>query len=61
MYCNIKNNNRKKQVETTAIVDTGNMLKDPITGVPVIVVESSLLEKNNTKRNFTKHRTNNRR
>lgn len=45
MYCNIKIIIEKKQVETTAIVDTGNMLKDPITGVPVIVVESSLLEK----------------
>ena len=35
----------KKQIETTAMVDTGNLLKDPITGNPVIVVESSLLEK----------------
>ena len=32
MYCNIKIIIEKKQVETTAIVDTGNMLKDPITG-----------------------------
>ena len=45
MYFNIKIIIEKKQVETTAIVDTGNMLKDPITGVPVVVVESSLLEK----------------
>lgn len=34
----------KKQIETTAMVDTGNLLKDPITGAPVIVVEATLLE-----------------
>ena len=27
------------------MVDTGNMLKEPITQMPVVVVESSLLEK----------------
>ena len=61
MYCNIKIIIEKKQVETTAIVDTGNMLKDPITGVPVIVVESSLLEKIIPKEILQNHRTNNRR
>ena len=29
----------KKQVKLKALVDTGNMLKDPITGSPVIVVD----------------------
>ena len=33
-----------KETETIAMVDTGNMLKDPITGNPVIVVEATLLE-----------------
>lgn len=33
-----------KSVVTRAMVDTGNMLKEPITGDSVIVVEASLLE-----------------
>ncbi len=44
MYCNIKIYFNEKMVETTAMIDTGNMLKDPITGNPVIVVEATLLE-----------------
>lgn len=32
-----------KKVEMKAMLDTGNMLKDPITGVPVIVVEKEQL------------------
>ena len=45
MYCQIIIKLNNKEIETTAMVDTGNLLKDPITGNPVIVVESSLLEK----------------
>ncbi len=44
MYCTIKITINGKQVETTAMIDTGNMLKEPITGMPVMVVESTLLE-----------------
>lgn len=33
-----------KQINTTAMIDTGNLLKEPITNIPVIVVENSLLE-----------------
>ena len=32
-----------KKIETRAIIDTGNMLKEPITNTPVIVVEHTLL------------------
>ena len=45
MYCQVIIKLNNKEIETTAMVDTGNLLKDPITGNPVIVVESSLLEK----------------
>lgn len=34
-----------KQVDSKAMLDTGNMLKDPITGKSVIVVEKNLLYK----------------
>ena len=39
MYCNIKINLFEKSQIVKAVIDTGNFLKDPITGVPVIVVE----------------------
>lgn len=32
-----------KKIETKAMIDTGNMLKEPITNTPVIVVEHTLL------------------
>lgn len=35
----------KKVVKTTAMIDTGNMLKEPITNIPVIVVEKDILNK----------------
>lgn len=43
MYCkiNIKLNN--KEIETKAMIDTGNLVKEPITNTPVIIVESTLL------------------
>ena len=33
-----------KIVETKAMIDTGNLAKEPITNTPVVIVESSLLE-----------------
>ena len=44
MYCNIKIKINGIELETIAMIDSGNMLKEPITGTPVIVVESTLLE-----------------
>ena len=35
--------NGKIICETTAMIDTGNLLKEPITNTPVIVVEHTLL------------------
>lgn len=43
VMCNIKIYINDKSIETKAIIDTGNMLKDPITRVPVIVVERDIL------------------
>ena len=43
MYCKIKIKLNEKEIETTAMVDTGNLVKEPITNTPVIIVESSLL------------------
>ena len=33
----------KKEITTKAIIDTGNFLKDPITGFPVVIVEQDIL------------------
>ena len=33
----------EKTVETKAMIDTGNLVKEPITNIPVVIVESSLL------------------
>ncbi len=43
MFCNIKIKLNVKEIETKAMLDTGNMLKEPITNIPVIVVEHTLL------------------
>lgn len=43
MFCNIKININSKNIYTKAIIDTGNFLKDPITKIPVVVVEKSIL------------------
>lgn len=43
MYCHIKIEINNKQIETTAMIDTGNLLKEPITNIPVVVVEYTLL------------------
>jgi len=43
MYCNIKVNINSKYVYINAIIDTGNFLREPITKMPVIVVEKDTL------------------
>lgn len=43
MFCNIKIKLNGKDIETKAMLDTGNLLKEPITNIPVIVVEHTLL------------------
>jgi len=43
MYCNIKININSKDTYINAIIDTGNFLREPITKMPVIVVEKSAL------------------
>ena len=44
MYCKIKIKLNQKTIETKAMIDTGNLAKEPITNTPVIIVESTLLE-----------------
>lgn len=44
MYCKIKIKLNDKIIETKAMIDTGNLAKEPITNTPVIIVESTLLE-----------------
>ena len=43
MFCNITLNSSNKKTKITAIIDTGNFLRDPITKIPVIVVEKDKL------------------
>jgi stage II sporulation protein GA (sporulation sigma-E factor processing peptidase) len=43
MFCEIEILINQKKIKTKAMIDTGNMLKEPITNVPVIVVEHILL------------------
>lgn len=43
MFCEIEIRLNGKTIETTAMIDTGNLLKEPITNTPVIVVEHTLL------------------
>lgn len=43
MYCDIKISFLDKSIKLKAMLDTGNMLKDPITREPVIVVEKDML------------------
>lgn len=44
MYCKIKIYFGKENITTIAFIDTGNMLRDPITSMPVIVVEKEILK-----------------
>lgn len=43
MLCEVEIQINGKKIETTAMLDTGNLLKEPITNTPVIVVEHTLL------------------
>ena len=43
MYCHINIKLNHKEIETKAMIDTGNFLKEPITNTHVIVVEHTLL------------------
>ncbi len=43
MFCEVEIELNNKKIETTAMIDTGNLLKEPITNTPVIVVEHTLL------------------
>ena len=43
MYCNIRINSGNNLVNIIAIIDTGNFLRDPITKMPVIVIEKAKL------------------
>ena len=45
MFCEIETKINNKIVRTRAMIDTGNMLKEPITNTPVVVVEHTLLYK----------------
>lgn len=43
MFCELEIQINGKKIETTAMLDTGNLLKEPITNTPVIIVEHTLL------------------
>lgn len=43
MFCELEIKLNNKIIRTNAMVDTGNLLKEPITNTPVIVVEHTLL------------------
>lgn len=43
MFCTIKIKLNEQEIETKAMIDTGNLLKEPITNTPVIVLEHNLL------------------
>ena len=43
MFCDIEIKINEEIIKTKAMVDTGNLLKEPITNTPVIVVEHTLL------------------
>ena len=43
MYCQIKVNINMKHAYINAIIDTGNFLREPITKIPVVVIEKEIL------------------
>lgn len=43
MFCNIKVCNNGNEQDIKAMIDTGNLLKDPITNSPVVVIEKNSL------------------
>lgn len=44
MFCNLKIYSSGKILDVPAIIDTGNLLKDPITKTPVVVIEKQNLK-----------------
>ena len=44
IFCNLKVFNNGKEQKVRAMIDTGNLLKDPITNSPVIIVEKNSLK-----------------
>ena len=44
MFCNIKISYIGKSILVKAIIDSGNLLREPITGASVIIIEKDLLE-----------------
>ena len=43
MFCDVEVELNNKIIKTRAMIDTGNLLKEPITNTPVIVLEHTLL------------------
>ena len=43
IFCNLKVCNNGKEQTLRAMIDTGNLLKDPITNSPVIIIEKNKL------------------
>ncbi len=43
LYCKLKVCLNEKIIETVAMIDTGNLLKEPISNTPVVIVERSIL------------------
>lgn len=43
MYCNVKIYDKDKRTSIVAIIDTGNFLRDPISKMPVVVIERNKL------------------
>lgn len=43
LFCDITIKINEKEIKTKAMLDTGNLLKEPITNIPVVVVEHLLL------------------
>ena len=43
MFCKVKIKINENEIETKVMIDTGNLLKEPITNTPVIVLEHTLL------------------
>ncbi|MDO5556465.1 MAG: sigma-E processing peptidase SpoIIGA [Clostridia bacterium] len=43
MFCSMKININNKDIYVKAIIDTGNFLKDPITKLPVVVIQKEVL------------------
>ena len=44
LFCNIKIIINQSKINVKAVIDTGNFLKEPITNIPVIVVEKEVLK-----------------